>query len=58
MDKNEMYDFLENVVGASRQTLSVATCICGFNEKTMSDVLYALTGYEDFDEYAKEFCED
>lgn len=43
----KMWDKLEEL-GVSEQTLQVVTDINGYNEQTMKDILYAVTGYNDF----------
>ena len=37
-------------IGAEEQTLQVVTDINGYNEDTMYDILYALTGYRNFEQ--------
>lgn len=54
----EMYDYLLDVVGVSQETLSVACCLCGYNRETMEGVLYAVTGYRDFDQFREEVLEE
>lgn len=49
MDKNEMWSKLLNM-GVSEQTLQVVTSINGYSEETMCDILYAVTGYRDFEQ--------
>lgn len=49
MNNNEMWDALLER-GVSEQTLQIITSINGFNEETLKDVLYAHTGYRDFDQ--------
>ena len=49
MELNEMWDKLMEL-GVSEQTLSIITDINGYNERTMRDVLYTHTGYNDFDQ--------
>ena len=46
---NEMWDTLLEL-GVSEQTLQVVTDINGYNEKSMKDILYSVTGYNDFDQ--------
>ena len=46
---NEMWDKLL-VLGVSKQTLQVVTDINGYNEQSMKDILYSVTGYNDFDQ--------
>ncbi len=49
MGKNEMWDKLEEL-GVSEETIRVVTDINGFTEETMLDILYAVTGYRNFDQ--------
>lgn len=49
MNKKKMWDVLVEQ-GVSEQTLRIVTDINGFSEETMKDVLYAHTGYRDFDQ--------
>ena len=49
MNKDAMWDKLLEL-GVSEQTLQVVTSINGYSEETMEDVLYAVTGYQDFDQ--------
>ena len=37
-------------LGVSEQTLQIVTCINGYNEDAMRDILYAHTGLRDFDQ--------
>jgi hypothetical protein len=53
MDKNKAWDKLIEI-GVSEDTLQVVTCINGWTTETMEKVLYAVTGYRDFDQYAEE----
>ena len=46
---NEMWDTLLEM-GVSEQTLQVVTDINGYNEQSMKDILYVVTGYRDFDQ--------
>jgi hypothetical protein len=49
MTIEQMWDKLAEL-GVSEQTLQVVTNINGYNETTMTDVLYAHTGYRSFDQ--------
>lgn len=51
MTERDMYDYLENYMGVSEETLMVVSKINGDNYKTYEDVLYVLTGYSDFESY-------
>lgn len=46
---NEMWDKLLEL-GLTEQTLQIVTDINGYNEETMCDILYAYTGYRNFDQ--------
>lgn len=54
MDKEQMWSYLEEVVGVSEQTLQVVTDINGYSEQTMLDILYVVTGYRSFDQFEEE----
>lgn len=45
----EMWEELESL-GVSEQTLQIVTVINGYNKETLLDVLYAHTGYRNFDQ--------
>lgn len=49
MQKAEMWDKLEDL-GVSEQTLQIVTDINGYSEETLLDILYAYTGYRNFDQ--------
>ena len=46
---NEMWDTLLEM-GVSEQTLQVVTDINGYNEQSMKDILYSVTGYRNFNQ--------
>ena len=54
MSTEEMRDYLTEVVGVSEETLRIVTCIDGYSTDTMEAVLYATTGYRDFDQRDEE----
>ena len=54
MDKEQMWDHLEDNMIATKNELVLITCINGYNEETMKDVLYAKTGYRSFDQLEEE----
>ena len=58
MITEEMYDYLMDDLGVSQETMSVVCCINGFSKETMEDILYAVTGYRDFDQYLEELEEE
>lgn len=49
MELSEMWERLSEL-GVSEQTLQIVTDINGYNKKTMRDILYVHTGYNDFDQ--------
>ncbi len=55
MHKEQMWDYLKDVVLVSEQTLQVVTDINGYSEETMLDILYAVTGYRSFDQLEEEY---
>ena len=54
MSTEEMWDYLTEVVGVSEETLRIVTCIDSYSTDTMEAVLYATTGYQDFDQLKDE----
>lgn len=46
---NEMWDILLDI-GVSEQTLQVVTDINSYNEQSMKDILYSVTGYRNFNQ--------
>lgn len=55
MNKEQMWSYLEEVVGVSEETLQVVTNINGYSEETMCDILYAVTGYRNFEQLEEEW---
>lgn len=51
---NSYYEYLNDYVGVSEETLGVVTSINGYNENTLNDILYAVTGYRDLEQYKNE----
>lgn len=49
MTAQEMWERLEEL-GVSEQTLQIITNINRYNEESMLDILYAHTGYRNFDQ--------
>lgn len=50
----EQWDYLiENGI-VSEETLRVVTNINGYNQKTINDVIYAVTGYRDIQQLIEE----
>ena len=54
MDFNEMWDYLIENVGVSEETLQIVAAINGYSAETLWAVLYATTGYRDFDQLEDE----
>lgn len=54
MTKDEMWEALEEL-GVSEQTLQVVIDINGYSEETMLDILYAVTGYRNFEQLEEEY---
>lgn len=50
-----MWEYLENNVGVSEETLRVVTDINGYSEETLLDILYAVTGYRNFEQAEDEY---
>lgn len=48
-----MWDKLQEI-GVSEQTIRVVTDINGYNEQSMLDILYAVTGYRNFEQLKEE----
>ena len=54
MTVDEMYDYLVDTVGVSEETVQVVTSINGYSKESMEDILYAVTGYKNFDQFESE----
>lgn len=54
MSIDEMWGILENQFGVLDSAIQLVVEINGYSHQTMEDILYACTGYRDFDQY-KEF---
>lgn len=46
---SEMWEKLESL-GVSEQTLQIVTDINGYSEESLLDILYAFTGYRNFEQ--------
>lgn len=51
---NEMWELLEVYGIATTEEISLVTSIIGTNTKTMLDILYARTGYRNFEQFEGE----
>ena len=49
MTTEQMWDKLQDL-GVSEQTLQLVTSINGYSRQTLEDLLYAHTGYRNFDQ--------
>lgn len=54
MTREEAWKFLVESGITTDEAIDVVTCINGYNMKAMQDILYAKTGYRDFDQIMKE----
>lgn len=54
MKLDEMWGRLEDI-GVNEQTLQIITDINGYNEETLTDVLFAFTGYRNFQELDSDY---
>lgn len=54
MKMEEMWDYLTELGVATEEELKLVTCINGYNEEAMLDVLYARTGYRNFEQLETE----
>jgi hypothetical protein len=52
---SEIWDYIELNGIATNEELQLVTCINGYNEETLNDVIYARTGYHSVDQI--EECE-
>lgn len=55
MTLDEMYEILETQIVQNVETIDVMIAIHGNNEKTLCDVLYAKTGYRNFEQFLEAF---
>lgn len=51
MDVNEIYQYMIDCEMVSKEALSIITSINGYNEDTLNDVLYYVSGYHDIKQY-------
>lgn len=52
LTKDEMWDILREYEIASEETITVVININGYTEETMLDILYATTGFRNFEQLA------
>ena len=48
---NHMYDTILELELATFEELELVTCINGFNEQAMNDIVYVREGYQTLDQY-------
>lgn len=53
-NKEEMWDYLEDSMIATKEELRLVANINGYTEESMKDILYAKTGYRSFDQLEEE----
>ena len=54
MSIDEAWDILEDKCGVNEQTLRTVTSINGYSLDTLEGVLYAVTGYRNFEQLTDE----
>lgn len=53
MTLNQYYNYLIDYQIVSEETLNIITNINGYNEETLNDVLYCVSGYHDIEQYTE-----
>ena len=51
MNLEEYYNYLIDYELVSEEALDIITNVNGYNEKTLDDVLYCVSGYRDIEQY-------
>ena len=51
MNLEQYYSYLIDYELVSGETLDIITSINGYNEETLDDVLYCVSGYRDIEQY-------
>ena len=51
MNLEQYYSYLIDYELVSKETLDIITSINGYNEETLDDVLYCVSGYRDIEQY-------
>jgi hypothetical protein len=51
MDIEKIWDFLLDNCIATKEELKLITCINGYNEEALNDILYARTGYRSIEQF-------
>lgn len=55
MKTNDIWNYLVDNNIVSEETLQVITSINGYNEDTLNDVIYAVTGYRDIEQLTETY---
>ena len=58
MSLEEYYNYLIDYELVSNETLEIITSINGYNEETLNDILYCVSGYRDIEQYLEYEDED
>ena len=58
MNLEQYYNYLIDYELVSGETLDIITSINGYNEETLDDVLYCVSGYRDIKQYLEYEDED
>ncbi len=53
--REKMNDFLVENGYCLQESIDIVTSINGYNEETFKDILYAVSGYRDFDQIEEDF---
>ena len=56
MTKGEIWEKIVAFGIATDEELSLVTCINGYSEETLNDVIYARTGFRDLEQYIDIEC--
>lgn len=56
MEIGELWDFILEYSIATQEELELITCINGYREDVLCDVIYARTGYRSMEQYKE--CEE
>ncbi|MDQ1341327.1 MAG: hypothetical protein QG567_2485 [Campylobacterota bacterium] len=54
MELGQIWDYIVNNGIATDEELKLITCINGFNETSLNDVIYARTGFNDIEQLMDE----
>jgi len=52
--KDKIWDYIVETGIATDEELKLVTCINGYNEETLNDVIYARTGYRSMEQLQEE----